>query len=298
MTLQQLIYFREIASTLHFTRAAENLFISQSSLSHAINTLERELGAPLFARQNGKKIILTQCGQEFLPYADQVIESLERGRERIRQLQDPMSGVVRVAYGYINGTPLVSRLFKQYYLDHPEKNISIQFQINDGSKKIEQMMFSGETDIAFIANRASSGLNCIPVAQQQLMVMLPAGHPLSVQASVSIQDITSEPIIAYHPGGNLVTHISELFAAHGYRPNYAEFVSGWTEEIAHIAMGRGIGILPRIPVNPTEICALPLEDAGSKRSLYLYWPQQPVLSPAAEFIRQYCISYFRDAGET
>lgn len=292
MTLQQLIYFREIASTLNFTRAAENLYVSQSNLSHAIHVLERELGAPLFARQNGKKVILTSYGQEFLPYVNAVLHDLDRGRERIKQLQDPLSGVVRIAYGYVNGVPLVSKLFRQYYRDNPDRDISLQFQINDGTKKIEQLMLSGETDLAFIASPGSGSLNCLPVATQELVVALPKDHPLAGYPSLTIEDIRSELLLGYHPGGNLIDRITEMFADCGCHPNFDDFLTGWSEEIAYISMGRGIGILPRIPVNEDEIVLVPLNHPKSRRDLYIYWPKDPPLTPAAEFVRQYCIRYF------
>ena len=55
MTIQQLIYFREVANTLHFTKAAQRLYVTTSALSYAISSLERELGVPLFCEGNGKK---------------------------------------------------------------------------------------------------------------------------------------------------------------------------------------------------------------------------------------------------
>ena len=291
MTLQQLIYFQEIASTLNFTRAAENLYVSQSSLSHAINVLERELGAPLFVRHSNKKVALTNYGNEFLPYVNSVLHEIDAGQKRIKQLQDPLSGVVRIAYGYINGVPLVSQLFKQYYLDNPDRDISLQFQINNGSKVIENSILNGETDLAFIASPSSGNLNSIQVATQKLMVALPTGHPLATRESLTIHDIKSESILCYHPGGNLFKRINEMFESCGYEPNFSELLRDWTEEITYIAMGKGIGILPNIPVSG-EVVLVPLDHPLSCRALYLYWPSDPPLSPAAEYIRQYCLNYF------
>lgn len=294
MTLQQLPYFREIAITLNFTRAAENLYVSQSNLSHSINLLERELGAPLFLRQNGKKIVLTTYGNELLPYAESILCSMDLAKERIQQLRDPVSGVVRIAYGYVNGVPLVSELFKQYYCDYPDRNISLQFQINDGTKVIEQLMRDGETDLAFIAAPcASPDLECVPVAVQELVVMLPKEHPLSCRDSLRIEDIKSEPLLAYHPQGNLVARIKEMFADCGYIPSFLDYLSGWMETVTYIAMGQGISILPQIPVNEREIAVIPLNHPMAHRQLYLYWPVHPKISPAAEFIRQYCVDYFK-----
>lgn len=294
MTLQQLTYFREIASTLNFTQAAENLYVSQPNLSHAIRALERELGVPLFDRQNGKKVLLTSYGKEFLPYAERSFAALEEGVSHLRQMQNPLSGVVRIAYGYVNGTPLVSSLFQQYFKDNPDSGISLQFQINDGSRDLVQMLRDGETDLLFIAQPSFDGLNSIPVATQELVVYLPKEHPLASRASLTVEDIQDELLYGYHPEGNLIGRIQEIFADCGLRPNFADFLPTWTEEISYISMGLGIGILPRIPVDGKEIATVPLEHPMSQRKLYLHWPKEPNLSPAAEHILQYCIRYFQN----
>jgi len=67
MELQQLRYFREVAEREHVTRAAENLFVSQSAISRAVTQLEEELGVPLFYRQ-GRAVVLSPYGREFLEY--------------------------------------------------------------------------------------------------------------------------------------------------------------------------------------------------------------------------------------
>lgn len=295
MTLQQIVYFCEIAKTLHFTRASENLFVSQSSMSHSILALERELSVPLFTRQAGKKIALTYYGEQFLPYAQSILKTVDDSKEHLNKIQDPLSGVVRIAYGYVNGISVISRLFKAYYADNTNRNISIQFQINNGRKKIEQSMLAGETDLAFTATKSFPGLNCLPVTTQELVVMLPKDHPLSCRPSLTVADISSEPLLVYHRGGNLVQHINAMFAESGYRPNITEFLEDWLEEVAYISLGLGIGISPRIPVSSDEISIVPLDHPQKYRSLYLCWPKDTPLSPATEYVRQYCIRYFQAA---
>ena len=78
MTLLQLQYFQVLSHNLHYTRTAEQLCISQPSLSYAINELEKELGVKLFQKEN-RKVTQTVYGQQFLPYVEQALTLLQDG---------------------------------------------------------------------------------------------------------------------------------------------------------------------------------------------------------------------------
>ena len=90
MTLTQLRYFCEVAKTRHFTAAANNLYVAQSSLSYAIRELEAELEAPLFIRRPNKRIDLTEFGHALLPYAEAGIKMLEDGKNEVVSMRSPM----------------------------------------------------------------------------------------------------------------------------------------------------------------------------------------------------------------
>jgi LysR family transcriptional activator of glutamate synthase operon len=83
MELQQLKYFREVAEREHVTRAAENLFVSQSAVSRAVTQLEEELGVPLFYRQ-GRAVMLSPYGRSFLEHVIRALNVLESGKQVAR----------------------------------------------------------------------------------------------------------------------------------------------------------------------------------------------------------------------
>lgn len=85
MTLLQLQYFQVLSHNLHYTRTAEQLCISQPSLSYAINELEKELGVKLFQKEN-RKVTQTVYGQQFLPYVEQALTLLQDGSNVLRQM--------------------------------------------------------------------------------------------------------------------------------------------------------------------------------------------------------------------
>ena len=116
MTLQQLIYFKEVAKVKHFTRAAENLYVAQSSLSHAVQELESELGAPLFLRRNGKKVEITNYGEALLPYVDRALEAVNDGKRHLMDMIAPERGVVNIAYTYLNGCSIIQEVEDTFLL--------------------------------------------------------------------------------------------------------------------------------------------------------------------------------------
>jgi hypothetical protein len=105
MTLQELRYFCVTAEVLHYTRAANLLYISQPSLSYAIGKLEKELGVPLFEK-NGKKVSLTKYGKEFFPYAKRALSEVSNGIDHLQEMQQPTAGIINLGYIYIAQPPL------------------------------------------------------------------------------------------------------------------------------------------------------------------------------------------------
>ena len=91
MNLRQLYYFKKIAELEHYTRAAKELFVSQSSLSHAIQELESELNVKFFVKK-GRNVELTKYGRLFLPYVQQTIDTLEAGLSKLEDYINPNTG--------------------------------------------------------------------------------------------------------------------------------------------------------------------------------------------------------------
>lgn len=93
MNLQQLYYFKTIAQLEHYTKAAEQLNVSQSRLSHAIGDLEKELQVTLFVHQ-GRNVKLTRCGAFLLEYVSQSLDILDRGLEKLSDFVNPDTGSI------------------------------------------------------------------------------------------------------------------------------------------------------------------------------------------------------------
>ena len=95
MNLSQLRYFRKLAQVQHFTRAAEELFITQPALSNSIKQLEGELGIPLF-EQHGRNVRLTKFGKEFNEYVSEGLDVIDKGIQVAQEHANSLSGTIDI----------------------------------------------------------------------------------------------------------------------------------------------------------------------------------------------------------
>lgn len=293
MTLQQAVYFKEIAKTLNFTKAAHNLHMTQPSLSHSISALEYELSVPLFVRDGNKRIRLTSFGKEILPNIDNILDNITEIQEKINRMRNPHSGVVNISYSYINGFALVTRAFNKFYEEHSFDEITLNFTINHSAVSVEPGVVNGTLDFCITCTPEYAGLAGVEIMEQQLYVMLPIFHPLAGKDKLTLDDIKDEPLLNYHINSNLDRHILKMFQNHGLKPIIEANMDDWNAQAVHVSMGRGIAILPSLPYDPKLLTMAHLEDPMNKRKVYLQWPTNREPTPAAEYVKQYFIDFFK-----
>ena len=126
MELRQLKYFVMSAEYLNFSEAAKHLFITQSTLSQQIKQLEFELGFPLFLR-NSRHIVLTEAGEEFLPFARKTIRDAEDGVQRLYDLQNVKAGTLRVGVTYSLSSVLTEGLLS-FMRQYPNVKLEICYE--------------------------------------------------------------------------------------------------------------------------------------------------------------------------
>ena len=296
MTLQQLVYFREVAKTLNFTKASRNLNVTQSALSYSIISLERELELPLFVRGSGKKITLTSYGSVLLPMADHAISTMDDIEQTMRRIRDPLAGVVNIAFSYVNGWRFMPKMLRAFREEAPEGSIEVQLSVNHTRNNFEEDVVRGTVDIAFSCLPQMDGLMTVPFAQQQLYAALPPGHPLSDREYVTVSDLSDEMLIGYHRGRNLDRWITRMFEREGSKPNTVEYTEDWSAQITKVSVGEGISIMQLVPAAEGSVVFVPLRGDLSVRTIYMMWAAERKLSEAAEYARDYFLDYQHEIG--
>lgn len=295
MTLQQLICFREVAREKHFTRAAENLFVAQSSLSHSIQELEAEIGAPLFLRKNGKRVVITRYGEALLPFAENALNEIDAGMKQLSQMISPSKGIVNIAYTFINGYRPVTDLKNAFYENGQHSDILIHSIVNHGTLAfIEDRLTLCDADLAISCTRFSenSHIESLKLFEQELCVVVPAGHPLSSKSEISLHELKNEPILMFSGSYNLYDKTVQLFEYEGIKPNYIDGHTDWTELLLDVSRGEGVSILPKLDFGTQSVKYVKLSHPNNSRDVYLLWSKDKKLSPAALTVKNFCVDYF------
>lgn len=292
MTLLQLRYFQTLAQTLHYTRAAELLHISQPSLSYAIGELEKELDVRLFEKDH-RKVSMTVYGQQFLPYVERSLSVLKEGADLLKSITSNAPQVVRLGYFHSISASLIPSMVDGFYRQEDNRNIRFHF-VESPSYDILNLLQSGELDMGFSVHEADWA-ESVDIIRQPLYLAVPANHPLASFNSVSFLDFANEPQIMLEHGSNIRTNMDRLFAQRDIIPNIVFEVRECNAALQYVGLGFGVSVLPQVPAMDTsKVIVLPIEDQEKEfvRTVHFLYHKKHVMSPAAQRVRDYIFENF------
>ena len=246
MTLQQLRYFCVTAEVLHYTRAADLLYISQPSLSYALSKLEKELGMPLFQKQ-GKQITLTRYGEEFLPYAKRALAELSKGQDRLKELRTPGAGIINLGYIYSVSFSVLPSFVDRFYAHFGSRQTAFRFHQGMAGILIEQLL-NGSLDLLIAGKPDIDSIEYLPVARQELFLAVPASHRLAEQSSVRLSDIADEQFISITHDAIIYRELADKFKKAGFIPNIVFEADEYSSIAASVTTGAGVAIVPKLPI--------------------------------------------------
>jgi DNA-binding transcriptional LysR family regulator len=230
LDLRKLRYFRAVAESLHFGRAAEELHIAQPVLSRQIRALERDLGASLFTRDR-HGVALTDAGRQLLADAGPLLAAADAARRRVTVAA---RGGRRLAVGFRTGIPVIPAA-RAFEARHPDVVVDVQrIEWDDQAATL----LDGRIDVAYVRLPIDeTGLRLIPLYTEPLMVVLPAGHRLAGKEEVTEADLAGEPLVRHAGPGTHPTRRPH--------PDSGLRVRGVEETLEHVAAGRGIAFVAR-----------------------------------------------------
>ncbi|MGQ4382728.1 LysR family transcriptional regulator [Streptomyces sp. SAS_270] len=274
MDLQQMRYVVAVAETRNFTRAAERCLVVQSSLSHRIASLERELGVKLFARSS-RRTELTSAGAAFLVGARECLAAADRAAADAAAATGVVRG--RLAVGVIVTTAAVDvpELLQRYRARHPDVRVALR---SGRSDDLAAAIRSGDLDIAFLGlpeGEPPSGVETLALDHDEHVLVVPAGHPLAGASRVTLREIAEETFVDFVAGTPARAQSDQAFAAAGLVRDVA-YEAGVVELITRlIARGLGVALLPSAFIRPLAAAdpglALISVADGPHRVEYLAW---------------------------
>lgn len=292
MTLLQLQYFQALARVLHYTHTAEELHISQPSLSYAINELEKELGVKLFHKEK-RQVEPTVYGQQFLPYVEKALALLEEGRGVLEQMSGRTEQVVRLGYFHSISASLVPAMVEHFYQSEEHRNIRFSFT-EAPSYDIFTKLKNGELDLGFCLHQADWAKS-VKVVRQPLYLAVPSGHHLAGRRSVTFLDFAHEPQIMLERSSSLRNQVDRVFSQHGIIPNVMFEVRECNAALQYVGLKFGVSVLPQVPAMESEkVDIIPISDQDREfvRIINLTWSDTRPMSPATKTVRDYIIRHF------
>ena len=266
MTLQELRYFCVTAEVLHYTRASRLLYISQPSLSYALNKLEQELGVSLF-KKDGKKVTLTKYGEEFLPYAKRALAELSEGTEHLREMKVPASGGINMGYIYSVSFSALPEFVNKFYMHQGNEQIAFRFRQGKAGELIE-LLINGSLDLLIAGKPELASIDYIPIYRQELFLIVPSTHRLADAESVTLSDIAGEYFISLNHETLTYHQLEKEFRKAEFEPNTIIEADEYSSIAASVATGAGIAIMPRLPILETfNIKMIPFSDTSMSRDV-------------------------------
>ena len=242
MELRQLKYVEAVARHRHFTRAAEELHVAQSALSHQIKRLEAELGTELFERTS-RRVSPTEAGEAVAVRARRVLAEVDGARDEIDELQGVVRGRVSIGALLTAGDIDVPRLVASFSELHP--GIEVGFREGTAGDMLRYLA-DDEVDAAFamLAGDPPDDLVVEPMSEDELVaVFAPGAAP--AKRSVSAADLRGDAIVAPRSGSAIKQALDEYFAR-AEEPLRVSLESGEPFLLrCMVAGGFGVAVLPR-----------------------------------------------------
>ncbi len=289
MNLNHLYYFVKLAELEHYTNAAEELNLTQPSLSHAMASLEKELGTVLFEKQ-GRNVVLTKYGKMFLKYVTSSLETLEAGVKKTKGMTKGENGHIDLGFIYTLGPAFVPGLVRKFLKSHPDKDIEFGFHSNNTTSIIKGLK-NEKYDVAFCSMRQNEDeIKFIPIHEEELVLIVPTDHELSRMKEVDLKDTVDYPFIAFSPQSGLRPVIDDLYTQIGKEPKILFHLEEDSALAGLVSEGFGIAIVPNIPIlDHMNLKKLRIINPPYKREIYMAYMKERYMSPVVSIFCDYIV---------
>jgi DNA-binding transcriptional LysR family regulator len=259
--MDQILTFLGVYHAGSYQKAAEQLYLPQSTISNRIKQLERELNKLLFIRSK-TGIRLTDEGQIFLPYAQNAINSIEEGRLEVNRLKRGLSGTLTISCNNSFASSFLPRILKEFRAHYPEVSIRVL-----GNTTREQIRKMNNNELRLCISRYSLNVPALTfdnIFQEDMRLIVSKNHPLAKQRFVTMEQIVAEPFISYE-SDTLYRRTLELTIGHlnlSYEikneSNNLPLIQHWIKEGCGVFLSGAI--LFREDLLRGEVAALPIEN--------------------------------------
>ncbi|MFC1946514.1 selenium metabolism-associated LysR family transcriptional regulator [Chloroflexota bacterium] len=282
MNLDHLKTYIEVVSTGNFSEVAKKLGISQPAVSFQIQKLEQDLGVRLIDRKQ-KKLTLTEPGKLLLSFARKVQDEYSSMLEDINHLREDVIGNLLIAASTIPGDFILPPLLSEFKTLHP--SVQIQVVVSDSGQVIEDVE-NGTYDVGFCGIAPENKeIEAVKIAEDEIVLIIAAGHPFAGRTSVSFMEITEEPFIAREENSGTQKNVASLLRKAGFDINLCKpsLILGTTEAVVSAVESQsGIAFVSNYAIKKSlslgMVETVNVEGLTLKRDFYCIYRKERVVS--------------------
>jgi len=270
MELRHLRYFVALAETLSFTRAAERVHVTQSTLSHQIRQLEEEVGQRLFDRI-GKKVVTTEAGELFLGHASRALKEVDSGLAMLKPGGGGLTGQVRIGATHTFNIGLIPECVALFLARHPTVRVRVEELSAD---QIGAKLHAGELDIG-VAYRPNgpTDLWFEPLYNEEMVLVVSEAHPLAGRKRIRMVELHRQRLVLMPDYFATRTLLDECFKASGAEPLIVAEMSTIAPMLG-LVLRMQIGAIVAINAVPAALSGLqmiPIESPTPIRTPGILW---------------------------
>ena len=289
MDLQKLQAFLTLAECKNFSEAAEQLYLSQPAISKQIQTLEDDLGAPLFNRGN-KQTTLTIQGERFLPYALEIVNLYQTAQEHLAQLEHLNEGIISFGATHFIGVYIMPAIIATFQKEYP--NIEINMKISN-SKALLADLEHRKLEFLILSDYIATSENKHHVRvfmEDELVIIASKNHPLAQKEYCDLTELANETFINKDRSSQL-HFIEEELEKHQFTIKQGIKISnqeGIKQAVIHnlgLSIMSAKAIATEVAVG--QLAAIRIKNINLVRGIQLTYDKRRFLTPAAKAFFDY-----------
>ena len=293
LTLRQLKVFESAARHLNYTRAAEELFLTQPAVSMQIKQLEEALGLPLF-EQLGKRIHLTEAGKEMLAYARAITQQLDELEGVLNRLKGLSGGRLRISVA-TTANYFIPTLLGSFSRRYPDVTVSLDVT---NRETLLRQLNENTVDLVIMGQPPpEADTEAVAFMDNPLVIVAPPDHPLTGKKKIPLKRLQEETFLVRESGSGTRIAMERFFSERGMKLKTGMEV-GSNEAIKQsVQAGLGLGLLSRATIEQElelkRLVVLDVADFPIMRHWYLVHRRGKRLSAVAEAFRQFMLKETR-----
>lgn len=285
LSFKSLQCFVTLVKTQSFTRTAEQLYLTQPTISKILQQLEQQLQVQLLVKpEHGRKrqVELTEIGQRIYQHALELLQAEQNIFLEIENYQQLKTGTLKLGVPPLGSQLLTTALF-DYHQQWPEIELSF---LEVGSKGIEQALLNNELDVGVLLHPFDQQIfNSIELCDYPLMVLLRRDATWATRKKINLEELQHQSFLMFPENFSLNRIILDACQQHGFYPTIACRTSQWNLLADMVQQRMGIALLPQYytdMLDPDLFAAIPLEKPNIQWHLAMAWKKNLPVSPAVQ----------------